>query len=449
MGNHSITWANSLAGCLLSLAAPWLGSSLAYGAVDDVRVLTPEPLPAFRVRVAEWTQVAQAEPAAKAAGVTLAECVQIALNTQPALAAARASLAAALSAQQALENLRIVGLVSREIPIRRKQAALGVGIAAAEVSQAEWEATYAVTRNFFSVQYARKQQQVASDVIEQLRATYLAAKAQVDAGSRDVTNNDLVKISTYQATAELRLQDAKTGVARATAALREAMGVGQDYPLDLVTVDLPTSSLSLTRDQVISEALARRGEVTQVMNVAEVTCLEVEAQGVMYSLTGRTFAAAADVHARPVPQGERNGNYRPDALGVEMPTMLAGHRRDRMNRARDLNVRANAVVEKTRNLVALEAGDSFLKWQDATLKVAKIEKAAKDAKELGKTTQKDFASRAKVTVKDVLDTLVLGEQTQASANEVRYQQILALAALERITAGGVQPEWSARPAPHK
>jgi outer membrane protein TolC len=420
------------------MAAPVLVLAQPASAAEEILRLTKEAAP-----------VAAPLPAPQASALTLADCIQIALDTQPALKAAHASLGAAESGREALDHLRIIGLVSREIPVRRKQAALGVGAAAAGVSQAEWETIYAVTRNFFTVQYARIQQEIARAVIEDLKATYAAAKGFVEGGSRTVTKNDLVKISTNQARAEIRLQDAVTGVERALAALREAMGVCQDFQLNLASIPLPRMNLTLTRQQAVAEALARRGELVQAMNVAEVTCLEVEAQGVIRSLTARTFAAGADLHARPIPQGEHNGNYRPDALGVEMPTTLAGHRKDRVNRAREFNVRANAVVEKTRNLIALEAEDSFLKWQRATANLARLKIAAADAVKLGKDTQQDFAGGQKVTVNDVLESLVLGAQTKASYNEALYEQILALAALERVTAGGVSPGWGQRPASHR
>src|SRR5207302_10651083 len=109
-------------------------------------------------------------PATAPAGpLTLADCVQIALDRQPALVAHRASVAAAESQKQGLDNLRLAGLVSREVPIRRKQAALGVVIATAGANQAEWETIYAVTRNYYTYGYARTQRQVAVQLIVELK----------------------------------------------------------------------------------------------------------------------------------------------------------------------------------------------------------------------------------------------------------------------------------------
>ena len=65
------------------------------------------------------------------APLTLEECIRIGLEQQPALNAARASLAAAEDQRRALDNMRLAGLLSRELPVRKQQAALGVTIAVA------------------------------------------------------------------------------------------------------------------------------------------------------------------------------------------------------------------------------------------------------------------------------------------------------------------------------
>src|SRR5262245_44805652 len=72
---------------------------------------------------------ASAPPAAPAPPLTLEACRQIALHQQPAIAAARASLAAAVARSQALDNLHVPRCLARDLPIRRRQACLGVTIA--------------------------------------------------------------------------------------------------------------------------------------------------------------------------------------------------------------------------------------------------------------------------------------------------------------------------------
>src|SRR5262245_11828428 len=59
------------------------------------------------------------------------DCLHIALEQQPTLAAHRASLAAAEAGRRGLDNLGLAGLLAHDLSIRRKQAARGVTIAGA------------------------------------------------------------------------------------------------------------------------------------------------------------------------------------------------------------------------------------------------------------------------------------------------------------------------------
>src|SRR5262249_18311102 len=152
----------------------------------------------------------------------------------------------------------------------------------------------------------------------------------------------------------------------------------------------------ICRDDIIAWALARRGELVQASLAAEITHLEVEAQGTSCRPKMETFAAAGDIHARQVPQGISNADYRPGAIPPEMPTMLAGSRSQRMERARSLSARAAAVADKARNLIALEAEDTYLKWLEASRKVSFTREAGAKADKLAEDLRKDFGSGQKV-----------------------------------------------------
>src|SRR5205823_3930655 len=103
------------------------------------------------------------------------------------VAAWRASLAAARDGYRALDELRVPELLAPELPVRRRQAALGLSAASAALDQAEREAAYAVTRAWFSVLFALEQQRVAQSVVDRLTATHDAAKKQLEGGARDVS----------------------------------------------------------------------------------------------------------------------------------------------------------------------------------------------------------------------------------------------------------------------
>jgi outer membrane protein TolC len=392
--------------------------------------------------------------------LTLPECIHLALENQPELAAWRASVAAAQDQQQALENLHLGALISHDMPIRRKQASLGVVIASAAESQAEFDTAYAVTRSYYSVLYARAQQKDIKSLIRQLNNTrQLAAgrlKAEQEANKGEKKNNqatkvyqsDIDQLDAYLALARNRQVEAVVGADRALAALREALGVGCDFCFDIPEETLPVLQLNLCCDQIVDLAVSRRGEIAQTVNAVQVTALEIDAQAALCLPVTKTFASAVDIHARPVPQGFHDGEYRPGAIALEYPPNLVGKRKDRMARASDFHARAEAVADKTRNLIVLEAKDSFLRWRQERQKIDQLRAAVLKATAAKGGTAERYRD-IDPKVKPMLDALVLWVRARTDYNEAVYRSLLALADLQRVTAGGLNgwPECTLPPGP--
>ena len=394
--------------------------------------------------VLQPTPAAVVAPASVAA-YDLATIRHIALEKQPAVHAAHDSLAAAEARCRAVANLRVPTIIQRDLPIRRHQASLGVTIAQGGVTYAEWEAVYAVTRNYFSMMYAREQLEVADKGIANLKDLKEAVDEIVKTGSRaDVTTRHQEKLAIFMQLSQGRRQDAVSGIERATAALYEAMGVGPECGIVSATGKLPIFNITVNHDEILSLALSRRGEMIQAGTASEVVGCEVAAQGKSCMFQAKTFASASDIHAQQVPQGVHNGEYRPGALSLEMPALMVGSKHARVEEASALHARAGAVVEKTRNLITLEAEDAFSKWQEATNKASQLQAAADAADKLQSSVKEDFKQPgAKISVDDVLNAGLLASQARLQANESVYQQLLALTALERITAGGFAPGFDA------
>jgi outer membrane protein TolC len=381
---------------------------------------------------------AQTQPVHATGAATLADCLRIAIDQQPALLAQRASLAAAQEGYRGVQALWIPTLLARDLPIRRKQSCLGVTIAYAGLCQAEWETVYAVTRTYFGVVYARQQLRVSDDLVNSFRFYQERVRDLVNKGEspKDWTTSTVDKITIYLQLADVHKSEALRGIDRATAALREAMGVGPETLVEVAEQTLPVPSVTAQRDEIVALALNRRGELVQVTTAARVADLEITAQGKSFRPTAPTFASGADIHARPVPQGHSNREYRPGATGLEMPPNLAGTRSSRIEHARDLSDRATAVVDKTRNLIALEAEDMFYKWEEASRKVPQSDVALQAGNRLAKNTREDFRAAQRVKIEDILTNEALAAQAAATHNEALYQLVVALADLQRVTAGG-------------
>jgi outer membrane protein TolC len=368
--------------------------------------------------------------------LSLVDCLRIANDRQPTLTAARASLAARQAAQRGVSELHPPNFLAPDLPIRRRQSLRGLDAAEAELYQAEYDTSYAVIRMYYAAVYARQQYEVAEEVVTGLTFWRDLVGKIVQGGGDPNLNQDVVdRLNVYLKLAEAKQAQGLVGNQRALAALREAMGVGADCgefrPLD---AKLPVPTIKPDREEIIALAISRRGELVQASVVADVTRLEICAQQAFrFRPSARTFASSSDIHAKSVPTGLRNGEYKPGAMGVEMPANVAGNRDARVEQVRAYSARADAVVEKTRQLITLEAENEFQTWLEAERQTDANREAARLSKLLAERTRNNVANIKK---EDILQTDVLAGQAQGAYNEALYHKILSLANLERITAGG-------------
>jgi outer membrane protein TolC len=437
------------------------GGTLTSPTLPAAPLVSASPVPA--ASMAPAAPVAPAVPAAPAP-LTLDDCVRIAFEKQPALAAARASLAAAIDAQAALDNLPpFARLCNPDLCLRKEQAGIRVTIAQAAVTQTEWETRYAVTHHYFTHLYMRLQLLSADVAVQDLKTSeeIINILLKVDELRNKTSKDDLdineLKIRYVNAVqAEIR-----AGLERSLAALREAMGVAPDFPLELAALALPADlqdsnnlgvnelsrlaaiDVTLAPDVLVKLALSRRAEIVQASAAGHVTDLEISAQAAKsHSYKVGTFAGAADIHAGPTPQVPAESKYPTRVLSIEMPALFVGRACDRVARASDLNQRALAVVDQTRNLIVDEAEDGYQRWRETRDKVRQYDEAAinladalhsKRAEKLrGKANLDKYGGR------DLIDLVMQKYEYRARYFEMRYQYVLSLAALERITGGGLR-----------
>jgi outer membrane protein TolC len=381
----------------------------------------------------------------------LAHLRQIALEKQPTLEAYRSSLAAAHARLRGLDQLRLATVVRPDLPTRRKQAEQGIVAAEAQLELAGWETRYAVTRTYLSAVFAREQLRVADKTLSKDR-TNLGLEYLLDTARqifKDETRPDIrawhvEQIRALRDASQGRRAEAEQGVHRALAALREAAGLGGTCAAladDIYLAEPP--AFTLTCDQVVELALGRRGEIALAHVGVELTELEIKAQSCLFTPTAPTFAIGSDLHVKPIVQGQANGEYLPGGVGLEMPPTMTGCRSARVEQAQALNGRAHAVAEKARQLVTLEAEDTFHKWQIARQEYVQYrsayeanKKAADLLVEKWNPTDKDGG---RPTWDDLVATRTRLTQAELQVNRARYQLWLTLAALERVTAGGYCP----------
>jgi outer membrane protein TolC len=375
---------------------------------------------------------------------SLEEAVRIALSKQPNILAARQTLHAAVVARESASS-PLALLVGPIASVRRKQADVAVAIAQARVEEAELAAVHAVTRCYLTVIYAQDQLAVAREFAERMKRLRDSTETSLKAGSKFVKEADLDRIDTVALVAEARKVEAERGIARAKAALREAIGAGPDQDFDFSgdTLDKYYTAVqehcqkhgkALSAQRCAETACCHRPELASAALFAQLAYLEIEAQGLSLHPQCKTFAAYADIHAIPVGTTVINGEYRPGAPAQEMPVFLAGHRQQRMAQAAQLAHRAGHVRDKLNGLLALEAEDAChrLHQEEGQVKLLRqaVEKAEKNV---------EHGRSAYVNQQGGIDSWLEAEgiaaQVRSQLNEALFRYAAALASLQKATAG--------------
>ncbi len=374
--------------------------------------------------------------------LNLQECIAIAMDRQPNIRAAYASLRATEIGTRSLTKLGpIAKLLSPDLPYRKMQAERGGTIGQADVLKVQQETVYDVTRLYYTFVYARQQELTASDIIEQMEVFYDIADELLKQGAQPNLNQfSLFRMEDAIAEVKSPRVTARTGQKKALAALKEAMGVEQSFSFIPRDTELPIMGGTVTEEQVVSFAMSRRPEMVLASAGVDAFRLEVCAQN---AVTRRkqvpTLAFGSDLHARSVPAAHRNGEYRPGALSPEMPPNLVGSREDRVARAREYSNRQETLLEKTRNLVELEATNSYLDWLASVERLKIATKRFESSQKMVKLSRESAPN-----IRDY-GQLILNEglaaKAQADYLEAVYENIKALTTLERVTAGGVKPDF--------
>jgi outer membrane protein TolC len=402
-------------------------------------------------KTAPFPAPAAAPPAPVVMRYTLGEALAIAHERHPQLAALRASMNAALVKQRGIGEVKRTtgfasGLVIPDYEFRMQQSDLGLRATMAEYAQARHEVNYAVVRCFYTVVYAREQAKVARDLVEQLEVNLEQVKKIVSgkgAGVAGITKNTEDNLQIFLGEARGQLILAETGTDRARAALREALGLDPLTRVDAADEVLPEFKAEIKRDAVIALAVTMRGEVKLAEMGADVSRLEVCAQWARrFNLSAGTYAEGADIHSRPIPAATRDPDYKPGAIGPEMPVKLVGNRDTRAQTAGLYAERATEAARQARSLIGLEAEVGYTRWVEATRKVEKSRIASKAGRELLDRLRQ--AAGGKQTKEDLLINEISATRAIASMNEALYDQIIAIANLERITAGGVTINFAGR-----
>lgn len=386
--------------------------------------------------------------------LSLGDCIAVAVDRQPALRAVRASQEATAAGFNALNNIGKLGqLLAPDLPYRKEQSARGVVAAAADVQKLHNEIVHDATRMYYTAVYARQQARFSDDVVAQVEALKVAAETQLKladpAAAKSIDQGKVNAIKLGLAKARKLNIKARVGEKQAFAALREVMGVCEaDFPFRLKDQELPVmaQNVPLTREMVVEMALCRRPELVLAAAGADAFRLEVYAQGAVgLRRSVPTLASGSDIHARMIPPGSRDpgADYRPEPILPEMPPQLVGSRADRVARALPLSRRADAVYDKARALITVDAENAFFNFELAAQQVQIGKEQYETAVKLMEYIQQNFGDRDKPK-QELAGLYAQAAEAQGEYVTSVFQYLLRLAYLELVTAGGIRPAFPGR-----
>ena len=176
--------------------------------------------------------------------MSLDACIDLGFQHQPALDAARASLSASETGMRSLDRLIIPRLFRKDLPVRRRAGVPGVddcqGGLDAGGSRKRATPSRGISSPCSTFGAGQRRRLMCSKPGDRLvngpkRST---SRAIHDA---KITELDLNAMKVQMAGSRGRNRRSTNGMLKALAALREAMGLKYDYPLEIAAVALPSA----------------------------------------------------------------------------------------------------------------------------------------------------------------------------------------------------------------
>lgn len=365
--------------------------------------------------------------------LTLEQCLTTAMENQPRIKAAMASLRAAEAARQGIHSIRGLARLSAELKIRQKQADHGLDVARAVLDQETEDTRYAVRRAYMTAVYAGIQKDRLSKLAQSLDGSRL------EKGLVGLVLEGTFGVGTRLRMARVKARNnlavAQVGQLKARFLLLEEMGgkTAIGFLPDPADQALPKPVFSVTLQEFETLVGEYRGERLLAREGREIAALEVEAQrrALPFKLINSSFMSFSGNNAPPVPTPERGGEYRPGAINLEMPANFGGPKKHRISRAEALADRAVLTELTARNLTNLEARVIYLTFRETERRIQANKAAIGEARMIFR--------RATQPPMSYLDGMLLGDSIELliEYEELRLKRALLAIEMMRETCGAL------------
>jgi outer membrane protein len=302
------------------------------------------------------------------------------------------------------------------------QAAGGVRAAQAGLDRARLDLAFRAEDAYYRVLRARGERDIAADNLAQAERQVDDTKKRVDAG--DLPPADVLKT-------QVQLAEARVSLVRA----RNAARVAEQALDSLIALDLSTTvslapaptlpPLTETRDQVVSQALARSPDVREAQ--ANLASAEAALRFALHSRDPEWTVQATHTRTSDV---TAYSSLTSILLSVNIPLGSGGV-------ARQQSKQAQAQLEQARAALALARQQAQLDAEQAYLDVGAAEANRSGTQETLRIAQDSLAKARQsydaglTTTRDVLDAQLAVTQARTEANAAVYDLAVARAKLDQ------------------
>ena len=315
-----------------------------------------------------------------------------------------------------------------------RRASLDAARARWKGAQADADATrgdirLSVQSAFYALAAAQDLLGVAERNLRRTESHLALAQARRDAGA--VPMADVLRVQAEVASAQLQLISARSRVRTATGQLNTTMGRPAETPL---VIEPPaadaTSSVTIDMEPAVRQAIANRPELK-----AEQLRVDAARSGVDGARAARTPKLRADGS-----YGVNDTAFLPDTkewqvgLSVDLPVFDAGSRAHRLAQSRAELAREQAVYESRVLQVRQEVWAAAAELERARDSIAANETNVRASDESLRVVRERYQSGAAL-VTDLLDTQTALASAEASLAEARWSFLTARAACERAVGG--------------
>jgi outer membrane protein TolC len=330
----------------------------------------------------------------------------------------------------------VEGLISIPIPNGKRQSGLrnqaNAQLRAAQVGldRARLDLTFRASDAYYGILRARGARDIARDNLAQAERQVKDTQQRVDAG--DLATADVLKAQVPVAQARVALARAETAARVAEQTLNSLIGRDLANPLTLSPMAEP-APLTLTREQVIAQALARSPDVREAQDNLDAAQAAVQVARHVHDpdyAIQASHTVSSDITAY--------ANLTSVMVTVNIPLGSSGVQKQQMKQAEAQLEQAKSALTLAKQQTQLAAESAILDVQSDEANVGATQETVRIAQDSLDKARLAFTSGL-TTTRDVLDAQLALAQARNDANTARYDLAVALAKLDQVIGTGVKP----------